>query len=115
MKFQRIFEELESGARTVVMELLGIGCQCPHCQAEFSDRVGQAFSDGKRVKCSSCKWRGTWRDGSILDRSRLSASQFLLLKILINYSDDTARIADFIGITPETVRSWRQLLKETHD
>jgi transposase-like protein len=89
------------------MAEFGIGESCPVCQADLSHRVRHAFRDGRRVKCTPCGWRGTWRDGTVLERSRLSASQFLFLAVLTRHSDNDRGVSEFLGIDPETVRSWR--------
>lgn len=112
MKFANFFDALEDSARPLVMEALGVDAACPVCRAELSARVRGAFRAGNRVKCTPCGWRGTWHDGTILKRSRLSASQFLFLSALIRFSDDNRQIAEFIGVDPDTVRAWRVILAE---
>lgn len=93
------------------MEHLGLGEVCPACHAPLTRRTLGGWRAGKRVVCTPCGWRGSWRDGTILERSRLSASQFLLLGVLVQFSADNRHIADFLGVDPDTVKTWRHKLK----
>jgi hypothetical protein len=107
MKFDNVFDMLEDSSRMVLMDQFGVGECCPLCHADLSRRVRAAFWAGGRIKCTPCGWRGTWRDGTPIDKSRLSASQFLFLAVLIRHSAADRQIADFVGIHVDTVRSWR--------
>lgn len=111
MKFPHVFEVLENSARRVLMADLGIGDQCPVCQADFSYRVRQAYQDGQRVICTPCGWRGNWRYGTDLERSRISASQILVMDILIVHDVAPRRIAEFVGCDSDTVKARSQRLR----
>ncbi|RQW89911.1 MAG: hypothetical protein EHM79_02065 [Geobacter sp.] len=107
MKNHRIFDMLEDSSRPLVMEQLGVQEVCPRCKAQLSHRVVDGWRAGRRIHCTRCGWCGSWRTNTVLSKSRLSCSQFLLLRILIEHSSDNQKIASFIGITSDTVRAWR--------
>ena len=107
MEFPNIFNVLEDGARSVIMEHLGVQDACPQCGRPFTQRVRNNWRAGRRIHCAGCDWTGSWRAGSVLSKSTLSCSQFLLLRILIDHSTDNQQIADFLGVHPDTVSAWR--------
>lgn len=111
MKFPHIFEALEDSARQVLMVDMGLGDRCPVCGVEFSARVRQAYQAGQRVICTPCGWRGNWRYGTDLERSRISAAQILIMDILIIHDVAPRSIANFVGCDPDTVKARRQRLE----
>lgn len=111
MKFQHIFEALENPARALLMADMGIGDRCPVCAAEFSARVRQAYQAGHRVICTPCGWRGNWRFGTDLERSRITAAQILIMDILIHHGVTARRIAEFVRCDPDTVKARRARLE----
>lgn len=111
MKFHGIFEALEDSARLVLMTNLGIGDRCPECGTDFSDRVRGHYRMGHRVLCTPCGWRGNWRFGTDLERSRITAAQILIMDILLAHDVHPRRISEFVGIDPDTVRARRARLE----
>ena len=108
MKNHHIFNTLEDSARPLVMAQLGVQEVCPRCAGQLSSRVVEGWRAGRRIHCTRCGWCGNWRTGTVLSKSRLSCSQYFLLDILISQSADNRRIAEFIGVHPDTVRTWRE-------
>jgi len=115
MEFANIFRTLEDGARSVIFEHLGVQDVCPGCGRPFSARVADNWRAGRRIHCVGCDWTGSWRAGTILSKSTLSCSQFLLLRVLVDHSGDNQRIADFLGIHPDTVKAWRGRTEQVKD
>lgn len=107
MKFDRIFSILEDGARSVVMDYLGVLDVCHQCGQPFSSRVASNWRAGRRVHCAACDWTGSWRSGTILSGSTLSCSQYLLMCILLNRGVTDQKIAEFVGVHQDTVKAWR--------
>ncbi|MHC1697749.1 MAG: hypothetical protein AB9919_06775 [Geobacteraceae bacterium] len=113
MKNHHIFKVLEDSSRPLVMAQLGVQEVCPRCKAPLSHRVVDGWRAGRRIQCTRCRWCGTWRTGTALSKSRLSCSQFLLLSIIVSQSSDNRRIAEFIGVHQDTVRTWREWLESS--
>lgn len=100
--------EFDDKARALVMGIIGVVPCCPKCGAEFSARVQKSFISGCRVKCTSCEFYGTWRFGTILDKSRLTNTQFLGLFFKYTLPNDAPAIGKRLGLDPATVREWRE-------
>lgn len=84
------------------------GINCPQCKSRLTDETTvKNFWQGKRCHCKVCKKRFFPTDGTILHRSRLSMKQSFALAFLIALGVENKKIAEIVGIHPDSVRLWR--------
>lgn len=101
---------LREGATAFTQRFFGVTGSCPGCGLPFRSEVRQRFLAGRRVKCT-CGWRGTWRVGTALEGSPLSAAEFVALLLGLIWSVHPAQIAAQLGVHPDTVTNWRDRLQ----
>lgn len=102
----------DDSARVLAMQALGVMPGCRSCGEKLTGRSEVSFLAGKRVKCPSCDWYGTWRDNTPLHRSTLSDRVFLILWHNYTAPDSQSGIAEALGISPTTVREWRERIQQ---
>lgn len=106
-------EQAESAARQLAMVLLNVGPYCRHCGKPFrTAKATASFLAGKRVKCASCSWYGTWRDGTILHNNPLSCLKFIALFYRYSLGDKPQQVAVHLRISAAIVRQWQQRISQ---
>ncbi len=84
---------------------------CPECKKELTDdRQERRYYALQKFTCRKCNKRVSAKKGTILERSHLTARQYILLALFLERKCSTAMIAQYVGISDECVRQWREKL-----
>ena len=84
------------------------GPRCPDCgQLVTEGRAAQAFYELRRLQCRGCERWFTALTGTTLQGSKLNFRQIILLAVFLALNIEPSLIAATLGISTETVRTWR--------
>lgn len=84
---------------------------CPDCKEDLTDdRQELRYYALQKFTCRKCNKRVSAKKGTILERSHLTARQYILLALFLDRGYTTTDIARFVGISDESVRQWRDKL-----
>lgn len=95
----------------VIEWLHGGNAACPDCGLRLEGATLSSFWAGKRCHCGRCGRWFTARTDTFLAHAELTYSQVFLLAALIPTDLHPARIADFVGVSADTVRIWIKRFK----
>ena len=118
MKLQGVamFEpDIDTAARTLAMQMLGVPCACRECGHPWSDQVARSFLAGGRCYCVKCNWYGNWRAGTILNKRHLSERYFVVLFSAFSLfrspvAGDFKLIAQRTGLSVDSCRYWHRII-----
>ena len=103
---QRLVDQLpllEDACRRALMVRIGIGETCPACSAPLANRVLPSWYAGRKTRCRSCGFQGTWRQRSPLGNSHASCAAAFLVDFAEQIGADRRRVAAVLGLSPVTV------------
>lgn len=91
----------------VINRLHASGTNCPECGAAIPEKFHDRFWSGERIKCGCGKFF-TALTGTFLSGCSLDFREVILLAVLLYLGVGNKQIAEFLKMTPESIRLWRQ-------
>lgn len=87
------------------------GPQCPHCKHHPGEPKASHWWYGRRVFCEQCGRYYTATTATDLHKCKMPPAQLVLLIVCLALELSTGRIADLVGVSRDTVCSWRERLR----
>ncbi len=89
------------------------GPVCPDCGADISNpQALQSFWQLSRFTCPGCGSQPRATKGTLLEGASITPRQLIIICWMIALAADLTTIASTVGVTTETIRSWRDRLTE---
>ena len=91
--------------------LLGTDKTCPGCKLSLDDTARLRIESGKRATCSECGLRFSYRTGTILERSALSAEKvclFMFIEVITEGTWSNSRVGALTGMSHHTIKKCRK-------
>ena len=101
----------EDFCRGFLLDLIHTGnFSCPFCGHGISNKYLDDFYKNNPIYCPGCRKDFRASSGTILNYSKLSCSQIILLSLMLELGCSVESIAERLGIARQSIPRWKRKL-----